>query len=79
MAVSLTSTLQLVTFDVQVMVCPPAWLHRSIAHCILQLIFSVFKTLTGQEVIVELKNDLSIQGKLKSVDQCVSSRVLPAL
>ena len=34
-----------------------------------QLIFSVLKTLTGQEVTVELKNDLSISGKLKSVDQ----------
>lgn len=35
----------------------------------LQLIFSVFKTLTDQEVVVELKNDLSITGTLKSVDQ----------
>lgn len=34
-----------------------------------QLIFSVFKTLTDQEVTVELKNDLSITGVLKSVDQ----------
>ncbi len=37
----------------------------------LQLIFSVFKTLTDQQVTVELKNDLSITGVLKSVDQCV--------
>ena len=36
-----------------------------------QLIFSVFKTLTDQTVTVELKNDLSITGVLKSVDQCV--------
>jgi U6 snRNA-associated Sm-like protein LSm2 len=35
----------------------------------LQLIFSVFKTLTDQQVTVELKNDLSITGTLKSVDQ----------
>jgi hypothetical protein len=35
----------------------------------LQLIFSVFKTLTDQRVTVELKNDLSITGTLKSVDQ----------
>ncbi|KAJ6594034.1 hypothetical protein B0H19DRAFT_46791 [Mycena capillaripes] len=35
------------------------------------LIFSVFKTLTDQQVTVELKNDLSITGVLKSVDQCV--------
>ena len=38
---------------------------------ILQLIFSVFKTLTDQQVTVELKNDLSITGVLKSVDQFV--------
>jgi hypothetical protein len=35
----------------------------------LQLIFSVFKTLTDQTVTVELKNDLLITGVLKSVDQ----------
>lgn len=39
--------------------------------CFTQLIFSVFKTLTDQRVTVELKNDLSITGVLKSVDQCV--------
>ncbi|KAH9454803.1 hypothetical protein MJO28_007806 [Puccinia striiformis f. sp. tritici] len=33
------------------------------------LIFSVFKALTGQEVTIELKNDLAIQGTLASVDQ----------
>ncbi|CDW99011.1 hypothetical protein [Sporisorium scitamineum] len=33
------------------------------------LIFSAFKTLTGQQVTIELKNDLAIQGTLKSVDQ----------
>ena len=33
--------------------------------------FSVFKTLTEQVVTVELKNDLCVQGTLKSVDQCV--------
>ena len=37
----------------------------------MQLIFSVFKTLTDQRVTVELKNDLSITGTLKSVDQYV--------
>jgi len=44
-----------------------------------QLIFSVFKTLTDQTVIVELKNDLLITGVLKSVDQSVSrfSRLPP--
>ena len=38
-------------------------------HATVQLIFSVFKTLTDQRVTVELKNDLSITGTLKSVDQ----------
>ncbi|TFY61543.1 hypothetical protein EVG20_g7008 [Dentipellis fragilis] len=39
------------------------------------LIFSVFKTLTDQRVTVELKNDLSITGTLKSVDQSVFRRI----
>ena len=43
---------------------------QSTTH-LLKLIFSVFKTLTDQRVTVELKNDLSISGVLKSVDQCV--------
>ncbi len=33
------------------------------------LIFSFLKTLVGQEVTVELKNNLKIRGVLKSVDQ----------
>ena len=40
-----------------------------------QLIFSVFKTLTDQKVTVELKNDLSITGVLKSVDQYAESKL----
>lgn len=36
-----------------------------------QLIFSVLKSLTGQPVTVELKNDLSVSGTLRSVDQWV--------
>ncbi|EMD32098.1 hypothetical protein CERSUDRAFT_119079 [Gelatoporia subvermispora B] len=39
------------------------------------LIFSVFKTLTDQQVTVELKNDLSITGVLKSVDQFLNIRL----
>lgn len=39
------------------------------------LIFSVFKTLTDQEVTVELKNDLSIVGILKSVDQFLNIKI----
>ena len=41
--------------------------------------FSVFKTLTDQTVIVELKNDLCITGVLKSVDQYVLFCILDTL
>lgn len=41
-----------------------------------QLMFSVFKTLTDQTVVVELKNDLCITGVLKSVDQYVLFGIL---
>ena len=37
--------------------------------------FSAFKTLTGQTVTVELKNDLAIQGTLKSVDQFLNFKL----
>lgn len=37
--------------------------------------FSAFKTLTGQRVTVELKNDLAIEGTLKSVDQFLNFRL----
>lgn len=40
-----------------------------------QLIFSAFKTLTNQQVTIELKNDLAITGTLKSVDQFLNFRV----
>ncbi|PAA52149.1 hypothetical protein BOX15_Mlig022163g1, partial [Macrostomum lignano] len=33
------------------------------------LFYSFFKTLVGKDVVVELKNDLSICGTLQSVDQ----------
>jgi small nuclear ribonucleoprotein (snRNP)-like protein len=36
-----------------------------------ELMISFFKTLTDQVITVELKNDLSITGTLKSVDQYV--------
>ncbi|AAW42222.2 U6 snRNA-associated Sm-like protein LSm2 [Cryptococcus neoformans] len=39
------------------------------------LIFSFFKTLTDQVITVELKNDLSITGTLKSVDQFLNIRL----
>ncbi|KAL4402710.1 U6 snRNA-associated Sm-like protein LSm2 [Malassezia pachydermatis] len=37
--------------------------------------FSAFKTLTGQTVTIELKNDLAIQGTLKSVDQFLNFKL----
>ncbi|CAO1628871.1 unnamed protein product [Jaminaea pallidilutea] len=39
------------------------------------LIFSFFKTLTGQPVTIELKNDVAITGTLKSVDQFLNFRI----
>lgn len=39
------------------------------------LIFSAFKTLTNQTVTVELKNDVSVTGTLKSVDQFLNFRI----
>ncbi|PWN93438.1 U6 snRNA-associated Sm-like protein LSm2 [Acaromyces ingoldii] len=39
------------------------------------LIFSAFKTLTGKVVTVELKNDVSLTGTLKSVDQFLNFRI----
>lgn len=37
---------------------------------------SLFKTLVGKEVTVELKNDLSIRGKLHSVDQFLNVKLV---
>ncbi|KAL7677886.1 hypothetical protein ACOME3_004117 [Neoechinorhynchus agilis] len=39
------------------------------------LFFSFFKTLTGKDVVVELKNGLSICGTLHSVDQYMNIRL----
>ena len=39
------------------------------------LFFSFFKTLVGHEVTVELKNDISIRGTLKSVDQYLNIKL----
>uniref|UniRef100_A0A060T018 LSM complex subunit LSm2 n=1 Tax=Blastobotrys adeninivorans TaxID=409370 RepID=A0A060T018_BLAAD len=39
------------------------------------LFFSFFKTLIDHEVTVELKNDLSIRGTLKSVDQYLNLKL----
>ena len=39
------------------------------------MFYSFFKTLVDQEVTVELKNDLSIKGILKSVDQFLNIKL----
>ena len=39
------------------------------------LFYSFFKTLTGKEVTVELKNDLAITGILHSVDQYLNIKL----
>jgi U6 snRNA-associated Sm-like protein LSm2 len=39
------------------------------------LFYSFFKSLVGKEVIVELKNDLSICGTLHSVDQFLNIKL----
>jgi U6 snRNA-associated Sm-like protein LSm2 len=42
---------------------------------LLQLFYSFFKTLIGKEVVVELKNDVCIQGILVSVDQYLNIKL----
>mmetsp|Transcript_8849 Transcript_8849/g.12193 ORF Transcript_8849/g.12193 Transcript_8849/m.12193 type:complete len:99 (+) Transcript_8849:59-355(+) len=39
------------------------------------LFYSFFKSLVGKEIIVELKNDLCIQGTLHSVDQYLNIKL----
>uniref|UniRef100_A0A914EKM0 U6 snRNA-associated Sm-like protein LSm2 n=1 Tax=Acrobeloides nanus TaxID=290746 RepID=A0A914EKM0_9BILA len=39
------------------------------------LFFSFFKSLVGKDVVVELKNDLSIMGTLHSVDQYLNMKL----
>lgn len=41
----------------------------------LQIFLTFFKTLEGKEVIVELKNDLIVKGKLLSVDQFLNMKL----
>uniref|UniRef100_K7F9Q2 U6 snRNA-associated Sm-like protein LSm2 n=1 Tax=Pelodiscus sinensis TaxID=13735 RepID=K7F9Q2_PELSI len=40
-----------------------------------QLFYSFFKSLVGKDVVVELKNDLSICGTLHSVDQYLNIKL----
>ena len=42
------------------------------------LFYSFFKSLVGKDVVVELKNDLSICGTLHSVDQVYSNQPIKA-
>ena len=39
------------------------------------LFYSFFKSLVGKDVIIELKNDLSIAGTLHSVDQFLNIKL----
>ncbi|XP_071820123.1 U6 snRNA-associated Sm-like protein LSm2 isoform X1 [Apostichopus japonicus] len=43
--------------------------------CFFQLFYSFFKSLVGKDVVVELKNDLSICGTLHSVDQFLNIKL----
>ena len=53
--------------------------HYKLSHpppnLTLQLFYSFFKTLVGQSVTVELKNDVSITGVLNSVDQFLNLKL----
>lgn len=44
-------------------------------YILIQLFYSFFKTLVGQPVTVELKNDLEISGILVSVDQFLNIKL----
>ena len=46
-----------------------------ICSLIIKLFYSFFKTLVGKEVTVELKNDMSIRGRLESVDQFLNLKL----
>uniref|UniRef100_A0A8C5SG78 LSM2 homolog, U6 small nuclear RNA and mRNA degradation associated n=1 Tax=Laticauda laticaudata TaxID=8630 RepID=A0A8C5SG78_LATLA len=49
---------------------PPTFSPR-----VLRLFYSFFKSLVGKDVVVELKNDLSICGTLHSVDQYLNIKL----
>ncbi|KAK2567139.1 U6 snRNA-associated Sm-like protein LSm2 [Acropora cervicornis] len=44
-------------------------------YSVKMLFYSFFKSLVGKEVIVELKNDLSVHGTLDSVDQFLNIKL----
>ena len=43
--------------------------------CVSQQFFYFFKTLVGKPVVVELKNDISLRGRLHSVDQYLNIKL----
>ncbi|KAA8589749.1 hypothetical protein FQN60_013114 [Etheostoma spectabile] len=49
--------------------------ETSSKHAVFQLFYSFFKSLVGKDVVVELKNDLSICGTLHSVDQYLNIKL----
>lgn len=49
--------------------------HRSRWRRARRLFYSYFKTLVGKPVVVELKNDLAIEGTLVSVDQYLNIKL----
>ncbi|CAH3142830.1 unnamed protein product, partial [Pocillopora meandrina] len=49
--------------------------NAHIFYLLFQLFYSFFKSLVGKEVIVELKNDLSVHGTLDSVDQFLNIKL----
>ena len=50
-------------------------LFNLISPLLLQIFYSFFKTLVGQRVTVELKNDMEIEGRLESVDQFLNVKL----
>jgi small nuclear ribonucleoprotein (snRNP)-like protein len=54
---------------------PASWRERNVVDRSVKLFFSIFKTLVGKEITVELKNDLEICGTLHSVDQYLNFRL----
>ena len=42
------------------------------------LFYSMFKTLVGKEIAVELKNDVALTGTLHSIDQYLNIKLLDA-
>jgi len=49
--------------------------EHTLSHALKMLFFSFFKTLVDHQVTVELKNDISIRGTLKSVDQYLNIKL----